>query len=749
MVTGQLSDQHTLSDSDIAADEDILYVGSGSAVPIVAWTDKSFESVRVNILGTKSVLNLVADKKTEEIQSIKVHAPKGLNAAPHFLVQYTSNDGHWAEIYHINVAKGSISKAYDLPRLAGKGAFASSVSEGSLFFTRVAADGITVTASGSDNVLERKPLTEYVPTTHGSAEPVFAASEVMARPDGSPAAVRVAVLLSSGDWALFLNGELAWSRPEALTLAESVVFVEAAQGERLARELAIEEHASIERAFTHRLTRHIEELKSLPKWLETLPARITDSLLGKSIAKKNDKFGFNKLVVVATSNGRLIGLDAGNGGQLVWNQAVPEYVPSTEWKAPTLTASAPGIVRVKTATGHWVFGRDGKILRKGSDTKEKSQVSSTVSFDIVDNELKGFSVNDKKAAVWTYKPLNGERILSVTSRPVEDPVAQIGIVLGDRSVLYKYLNPNTAAIITGNEAASSISAIVIDTVSGNVLYEAKHPGVDVTRPIPALLSENWLTYSYTLKSGPITPSRGHILVTAHFLESAAANDRGPLGSSGNYSSFSPLAADAGKPYTMSQSFQIPEEISSFSVSHTRQGITSRMILAVIPGAAGIVGIPIQFLDPRRPIGRDPTATEAMEGLIKYNPILEFNPQWYLSHQREVLGVEKVVTSPAVLESTSLLFAYGCDIFGTRVSPSFTFDVLGKGFNKVQMLLTVVGLFVGVVFVAPLVSTHFCLLVSESSYLAVLTIHNRLRENRPTRAGQCKSDRYPDRLGCEI
>ena len=93
----------------------------------------------------------------------------------------------------------------------------------------------------------------------------------------------------------------------------------------------------------------------------------------------------------------------------------------------------------------------------------------------------------------------------------------------------------------------------------------------------------------------------------------------------------------------------------------------------------------------------------MEGLTKYNPVLEFNPQWYLNHKREVVGIEKVVTSTAVLESTSLVFAFGGDVFGTRVSPSFAFDVLGRGFNKVQMLMTVAALFVAVVFVAPLVS----------------------------------------------
>jgi len=62
----------------------------------------------------------------------------------------------------------------------------------------------------------------------------------------------------------------------------------------------------------------------------------------------------------------------------------------------------------------------------------------------------------------------------------------------------------------------------------------------------------------------------------------------------------------------------------------------------------------------------------------------------------------MITTPATLESTSLVFAYGLDIFGTRVTPSFAFDVLGNSFNKIQLLSTVAALTLGVFFVAPLI-----------------------------------------------
>jgi hypothetical protein len=59
-----------------------------------------------------------------------------------------------------------------------------------------------------------------------------------------------------------------------------------------------------------------------------------------------------------------------------------------------------------------------------------------------------------------------------------------------------------------------------------------------------------------------------------------------------------------------------------------------------------------------------------------------------------------VTSPALLESTTLLFGYGLDLFGSRVTPSGTFDILSDAFNKPQLLLTIAGLTVGIMFAKP-------------------------------------------------
>ena len=69
---------------------------------------------------------------------------------------------------------------------------------------------------------------------------------------------------------------------------------------------------------------------------------------------------------------------------------------------------------------------------------------------------------------------------------------------------------------------------------------------------------------------------------------------------------------------------------------------------------------------------------------------------------QLMGVRSIITSPALLESTSLVLAHGLDLFGTRVNPSGTFDILSDAFNKVQLVLTIAGLGVGILVAKPAV-----------------------------------------------
>ncbi|KAH4052837.1 ER membrane protein complex subunit 1 [Parastagonospora nodorum] len=711
-ITGKKIDQYTLSsDAEITARDHILFAGANTAAPLLAWTDKGNRVLKVNIIGTKNVatFNTPGD---EVVEKIVLHAPNHINSLPHFLVEYQTAIGHSAEVYHVDLKKSTVSKAYSLPELRSKGTFTTSTQDANVYFTRITEDEVAVFSSVSHGVLGRWTLKHSLATA--GAYPVHGVSEVVVK-SGSASAVRSAVFYSNGQWVLHRNDELAWSRPEFLSGTVSAVWASLPEAETLAQALEEESHRNLVSAYIHRVQRHVQDLQHLPAWAQSIPARLLGSVFGKSKeatekAIKLDTFGFHKLVVVATEQGRLAALDVGSRGKILWNVDLRKLAPEAIFSRPSLKAHR-GYVEVRDAGlkgSLFVNSTTGGLASPQHVKTDASVVSDgqkLVSFTLVDGTLKGFLEDEPTSEpVWSFLPASGERIVSYTARPLKDPVASIGKVLGDRRVLYKYLNPNLVLVTAVSDATRTASVYLLDSASGQLLHTMSHSDVDTSRPIPSTISEHWFSYSLTTDAKSGASSRGYQLVVADLYESPLPDDRGPLGASSNSSTIQPSGStgDVVKPYVLSQSYQIPAEISHMTVTQTRQGITSRELLVTVPSSNSIIGIPRQVIDPRRPIGRDPDNTEKEEGLSRYTPAIQWDPRWHLTHKYEVLGLKDVITSESGIESTSLVFAYGLDIFGTRVAPSFAFDILGKGFNKISMLITVVGLFIGVIFVAPLV-----------------------------------------------
>ncbi|KAF1943313.1 DUF1620-domain-containing protein [Clathrospora elynae] len=711
-VTGKKFDQYTLnSDAEISSRDRILFAGANTAAPLLAWTDKANKVLKVSIIGTKSVATF-STPADEIVESIVLHAPNHVNSLTHFLVEYQTTVGHSAEVYHVDLKTSTISKAYSLPELTSKGTFTTSTSDANVYFTRITEDEITVFSSVSHGVLGRWHVKRS--SALAGAYPVHGQSEVVVK-SGAASAVRSAILYSNGQWALLRNDELVWTRPEFLSGTVSAVWAGLPEQEALAQALAEESHRNPVSAYIHRVQRHIQDIKYLPAWVQSIPPRLLGSVLGKSKDTtvddiQQDTFGFHKLVIVATETGRLAALDVGSRGKVMWNMDLSQFAPDTSFKTPTLKAHS-GYVEVRDPSFQgslFINSTTGGLLSSNSIKTHVPLVSEgqdLVSFTLVDGTLKGFLESQPTSKpVWSFAPAGGERIVSYTARPVVDPVASIGKVLGDRRVLYKYLNPNLVLVTAVVDSTRTASVYLLDSASGQLIHTLSHNDVDTSRPIPATISENWFTYALTIDAASGASSRGYQLVVSDLYESPLPDDRGPLGDTSNSSTVQPSGSkgDAVKPYVLSQSYQVPAEITHMAVTQTKQGITSRELLVTVPSINSIIGIPRSFIDPRRPIGRDPNAQEQLEGLMKYHPLINFDPKWHLTHKYEVLGIKDIITSESGIESTSLVFAYGLDIFGTRVAPSFAFDILGKGFNKISMLLTVVGLFVGVLFVAPLV-----------------------------------------------
>ncbi|PQE18053.1 ER membrane complex subunit 1 protein [Rutstroemia sp. NJR-2017a BVV2] len=749
-LTGKKVSEYILgTKGDVHSPQDVLLVGANSAAPIIAWTDKYFKNLKVNILGKPSDLHTLPLMTSDgELTKVTLHAPHLVQSLPHFLVHSHSAISNRADVYHIDIAKGTIDKAYELPKLGGKGAISISSQEANVYFTRFTEDETITVSSVSHGVIGRWPI--KTGKHHGHV--LHGASEVVQRtPDTY--AVRSAILNGEQDWVLVRNGAESWTRVEGLSGAVAAEWAEIPVSESLAKTLEAEAHSNPLSAYIHRLKRHINDLQYLPGYLQKLPSRFLSAILPGDLAApksgvlERDSFGFNKLVIVATQRGRLYGLDAGSQGSVVWTLKAFDIPEGKNWDPKAIYVdSVKGTTTIRGSEGEYVVvqtadGKKVEAMDPGTHVQSVALVDSEAGrwmlpigldgspgdvpkdwapkdFLVVrgsNGEVKGlkFDVSGSDAKpvfTWTFQPARGQKIINVVSKPAHDPVASIGRVLGDRTVLYKYLNPNVALITAVSDESSMATFYLLDTISGDILYSATHQGVDTKKPITSVFTENWFAYSLwsdELSTPTSQPgAKGYQLIVSDLYESPIPNDRGTLGSSANFSNLEPYdIPNAGPilPHAVSQSFVIPEAITHMSVSQTRQGITTRQLLCTLTSNA-IVGIPRYLLDPRRPVGRDPTAAEQEEGLLRYQPAIEFDPKMIITHKREVLGIKNVITSPALLESTSLVFAYGIDIFGTRVTPSAAFDILGKSFNKLSLVTTVLALGAGVTIVAPMVSS---------------------------------------------
>ena len=89
----------------------------------------------------------------------------------------------------------------------------------------------------------------------------------------------------------------------------------------------------------------------------------------------------------------------------------------------------------------------------------------------------------------------GTRILAIRGRRAEEKVHSAGRVMADRSVLFRYMNPNLALVMSLDSSSKIfITVQVVDLVTGKVFFSATHK--KVLPPFHAVSSENWAVYSY-------------------------------------------------------------------------------------------------------------------------------------------------------------------------------------------------------------------------------------------------------------
>ncbi|KAJ3038483.1 hypothetical protein HDV00_000580 [Rhizophlyctis rosea] len=502
------------------------------------------------------------------------------------------------------------------------------------------------------------------------------------------------------------------------------------------------------------------------------------------IIMHKDAHGFRKLVIFATATGKVVALDSVYGN-VVWARYFAgvefrqvEVLRTSVMKFPPVV----GVIGVIKGQGHKTMIIRLNALTGADQALAESPAVNTVQYfsqivklpveeeeeksfplALIDNEnkitllpntpaarkafgevrdgfyfyateglgatrLDGFAVGEEvqpglysSKPTWSFRLPEGEKVAALPVRQEDEKVASLGRVLGNRSVLYKYLNPNLLALATTkvNGTSHTLYLYLLDTVSGVVHHRGVTYGAG--GDVYLVQSENWVVYGYW--------NHGPAAVEAVVEEEEVGEGSGAGGEGGKKKKrkrrkvVKPDAPDAkgwevavlevfesGKPderiegavfsswqtkrpYVLSQTYVFPHGVTAVGVTTTGAGITTKEVLFGLD-AGYLYGVNKRWLDPRRPTGK-PTNDDKEEGLFPYKAGLDFNPKEVASYNIPTKNIAKIISHPTNLESTSLVLAYGLDIFFTRRTPSKQFDVLNEDFLYLGLVGTVVVLLAGI------------------------------------------------------
>ncbi|VDN03173.1 unnamed protein product [Thelazia callipaeda] len=462
----------------------------------------------------------------------------------------------------------------------------------------------------------------------------------------------------------------------------------------------------------------------------------TRSIRRKDAPCERDYFNLRKIIVVSTLKSIVYGIDSSDG-TILWhfylgNDMEPLQSSLGDVKIPLF---------IQRTTAHYQFTPLATVLVNNMKSKNtvvisfnpitgslfeqkympsfikrveilpyanaKTHLSHLVLFDINDNvvyypekmdgpeqqiplylfnfntngDLEGLLLNvSSKQFISTWKMklylTYEQKIIAVVPKPSYQKIHSAGRVLGNRSVLYKYANPNLVAIAVFDSTHSMLQVYLIDAVSGYVVYSGKQN--KIAGPVHLIHCENWLAYSYWNEKG-----RRMEIAIVELYEGLEQTD------ALHYNSL--VQTLIPKVTVFSQAYIFPQGVAALGVTETEQGLSTRSLLVAMP-FGGIFGISKRLLDPRRPL--EMTQELAEEMLLPYRPELPIASEDFINYNQSVHGIRGFKTSTSGLESTSLMLAYGTDLFFTQLSPSGTFDILKDDFDHLLISVVLLSLVIG-------------------------------------------------------
>uniref|UniRef100_H2ZLW2 ER membrane protein complex subunit 1 n=1 Tax=Ciona savignyi TaxID=51511 RepID=H2ZLW2_CIOSA len=268
-----------------------------------------------------------------------------------------------------------------------------------------------------------------------------------------------------------------------------------------------------------------------------------------------DPFSLHKMIVVVTKSGTLFGIDS-LSGDIVWRHYIPNLEKSARWnfyfyvqrttahfphppqmallaldsdhsQQPVLLTFNPitgevnkqksllrpdvHIIQVmllpSTDASHLrplILLNSDMTLQLFPDSTDVRSLINTLNLFMYDVDTTSgtppgvFPKPRLNSTTWVVKVPPSHKISTVAGKKMLEKVDSLGRPLADRSVIFKYLNPNAIAVVSesldDNVDRSSLFLLIVDAVTGQTIHSSYHK--KATGPVKMIHSENWLLYSY-------------------------------------------------------------------------------------------------------------------------------------------------------------------------------------------------------------------------------------------------------------
>lgn len=514
---------------------------------------------------------------------------------------------------------------------------------------------------------------------------------------------------------VFHRQKLIWSKEEALSQVTHSLFINYPRMKQLSDHDEFSLFLTSIKSKKDQLVNFFNELSSSIALQEGDIASIFKKNTRHKIdLKEKERFGLRQILIVSTQIGKIFAFDTATG-QIIWSKHMDgnvEYIIETNKLLSQVVVvvkkdSLYTLYTLNALTGDLINAKEltypVKHIYTHSNDKDNSYIILVLSEDMnvfvehASPEIKNIEniflyLIQKETgtiqglSIKSSHTLDEYTTVSRWNISLESPVEAFsamkintispGRLLGNKTALYKYLNPNMIAVGTtrrdGESNSSTLSVYFIDTVSGRIVYSVNHKASSGDNGFSIVGVDNWAAYTYWSEKS----HRYEMTALEFYVEN-------PEWDKVNVSSF-----ETKDLLVFKQSYTSSVKANVLSVSNTQQGITSKdLIMGMADGR--LVSVSRKLVDPRRP--ETLTESDAAEGLIPYAAILPISPLSNLNYNITIAKIRDISVHPSRLESTSLIFAVGLDLFFTPYSSHMSYDRLSHGFSPIVIVVMVIGL----------------------------------------------------------